>query len=171
MSVQIKKDCRLCRNARGCDITERNACTCRNWDLDAKAWLNRGRGVMREVEALKEAKKAAEDRAAMVQAGIAERVSGGRKGRGDNALMELLLCGVELDSRIVELDLLLNEILLAINEVDDAVLRALLINRYILFKEWELVAVNIGNKYHYVVNKLHPNALNAVKMQLSKNRV
>ena len=171
MSVQVKKDCMVCRNVRSCNFADRNSYDCPTWDLDAKAWLNRGRGVMREVEALKEAKKAAEDRAAMVRAGISERISGGKKGRADGALLKLLLCSVELDSRIVELDLLLNEILLAVNEMDDAVLRALLINRYILFNEWEKVAVNIGNKYHYVVNKLHPNALKAVKLLFDENRV
>ncbi|MCL2045744.1 MAG: hypothetical protein FWG88_05105 [Oscillospiraceae bacterium] len=130
---------------------------------EIKRWLNRGRAAMREVEALKTAKLAAEVRAASGSATGKLTSKRSAKGRGDGALVQVLEYGRELDARIAELDSILVEIARAIYAVEDGTLRLLLINRYILFKKWEQVAIDMGYSYTNVTFRLHPKALEAVE--------
>ena len=129
--------------------------------LNPKEWLSRGRWLRREIDTLREAKRAAEDRAA----GLSSGASAGRrgpKGRRDAAMVQAAQYGMELDERIAELEMVLSEITRAIAAVDEGSLRLLLLSRYVLFKKWEQIALDMGYSYTNVTYRLHPKALEAV---------
>jgi len=59
-------------------------------------------------------------------------------------LVQLASLEQEIDKRVDELCAMKLKILAAINEVSDSTLRTLLIERYISFKTWEQIAVDMG---------------------------
>ena len=67
-----------------------------------------------------------------------------------------------IDNRIDELYAIKQEILQAINLVDDGTLRTLLIARYINFGTWEQIAVDLHYSYVHIVHNLHPKSLKAI---------
>ena len=70
-----------------------------------------------------------------------------------------------IKNRIGELYKIKNEILEAVNQVESATLRRLLIKRYIQNLTWE----KINYSYKHVVHILHPKALSAIKRVLEKD--
>lgn len=74
-----------------------------------------------------------------------------------------------IKNRIGELYKIKNEILEAVNQVESATLRRLLIKRYIQNLTWEKVAEQLNYSYKHVVHILHPKALLAVKTILEKD--
>ena len=135
---------------------------------EVKAWLNRGRGVLREVETMKAAKYAAEVRASGMTVGMHEKIARSQQLRGDELLVKLSDYSAELDARIAELYSILAEIAQAIYSVEEGMLRLLLINRYILFKRWEQIAVDMNYRYQHV-HRLHGKALEAIAEWFDKN--
>lgn len=69
----------------------------------------------------------------------------------------------EIDRRIDELYQIKLEILSAIGTVNDSTLRKLLVKRYLQFKTWEQIAVEMNYSYMHVT-RLHGKALQEVKM-------
>lgn len=86
-------------------------------------------------------------------------VSGG----GDNdPMVQYVDLEKKIDERVDELHMVKVEILNAINTVPDCTLRTLLIERYINFKTWEQIAVNLNYTYRQTV-RLHGRALEIIK--------
>jgi len=129
---------------------------------DVKAWLKRGQYLMREIEALKESKREAMLRATSITVGEhKERVSRSADKRSDDALIAIADYSLDVDRRVAKLQGVLTEISSAIYSVEDGLLRLLLINRYILFHNWEQVSINIGQEYRWT-HRLHRRALGEI---------
>ena len=126
-----------------------------------KKWLNRGRYALHEIETLAESKKAAIARATKITGSYNERVVGVKGNRHDAALIAAAELGVDIDIRIAELNGILCEISHAIYSVDDGLLRILLINRYVLLKTWEQIAVDMNYGWAQV-HRLHSKAIRKI---------
>jgi len=81
----------------------------------------------------------------------------------DANLVQLASLEQEIDKRVDELCAIKLEILTAVSEVSDSTLRTLLIERYISFKTWEQIAVDMSYSYVHIVHNLHPMALKLVE--------
>ena len=74
-----------------------------------------------------------------------------------------------IDERIDELYAVKCEIFKAISRIEDGTLRTLLELRYLSFKTWEEIAVEMNYSYKHVVHGLHPKALKKVKEVIECN--
>ena len=131
--------------------------------MTTKEWLNRGRDAMREIETLEKAKSAAASRAALAKSEITEKIAKRTKGRNDETLVKYAEYSAELDRQIAELHYTLAEIARAIYSVRDGTLRLVLLNRYVLFKTWEQIAVDMNFTYRHIT-RIHGKALQEVNV-------
>ena len=131
--------------------------------MTTKEWLNRGYKLDKEINALLKEQSAALTRATGSTCGTsAERVQTSRMNITEDRFINYASYSELIDNRIDELYAIKQEILSAINKVDDAVLRTLLIEKYVNFHTWEQIACNMNYSYVHVVHNLHPKALNAI---------
>lgn len=131
--------------------------------MTSKEWLNRGYKLDKEINALLNEQSAALTRATGSTCGTnAERVQTSRMNTTEDRFINYASYSELIDNRIDELYAIKQEILSAINKVDDAVLRTLLIEKYVNFHTWEQIACNMNYSYVHVVHNLHPKALNAI---------
>ena len=131
--------------------------------MTTKEWLNRGYKLDKEINALLKEQSAALTRATGSTCGTsAERVQTSRRNTTEDRFINYASYSELIDNRIDELYAIKQEILSAINKVDDAVLRTLLIEKYVNFHTWEQIACDMNYSYVHVVHNLHPKALNAI---------
>ena len=131
--------------------------------MTTKEWLNRGYKLDKEINALLKEQSAALTRATGSTCGTsAERVQTSRMNITEDRFINYASYSELIDNRIDELYAIKQEILSAINKVDDAVLRTLLIEKYVNFHTWEQIACNMNYSYVHVVHNLHPKALNVI---------
>lgn len=131
--------------------------------MTTKEWLNRGYKLDKEINALLKEQSAALTRATGSTCGAnAERVQTSRRNTTEDRFINYASYSELIDNRIDELYAIKQEILSAINKVNDAVLRTLLIEKYVNFHTWEQIACNMNYSYVHVVHNLHPKALNAI---------
>ena len=131
--------------------------------MTSKEWLNRGYKLDKEINALLKEQSAALTRATGSTCGTsAERVQTSRRNTTEDRFINYASYSELIDNRIDELYAIKQEILSAINKVNDAVLRTLLIEKYVNFHTWEQIACNMNYSYVHVVHNLHPKALNAI---------
>lgn len=109
--------------------------------MTVKEWLNRGYRIDTEINSLLE-----EQSKVFLKA----------RGTVTNTYSE------RINNRIDELYSIKQEILTAISQVQDPVLRALLTERYIKFNTWEKIAHNMHYSYVHIVHTLHPKALKKI---------
>ena len=126
-----------------------------------KVWLERGRGLYREIEILKEAREKAEYKAQGIKIGVSDdtKIAEVAKSRDDKKLIALVNTSLELDKQIAKLDEILAEISIVINKVEDAQLRTLLTSRYILNKNWIEIGELMTFSSDYVRKSMHTKAL------------
>ena len=131
--------------------------------MTSKEWLNRGYKLDKEINALLNEQSAALTRATGSTCGTnAERVQTSRRNTTEDRFINYASYSELIDNRIDELYAIKQEILSAISKVNDAVLRTLLIEKYVNFHTWEQIACNMNYSYVHVVHNLHPKALNAI---------
>ena len=131
--------------------------------MTSKEWLNRGYKLDKEINALLKEQSAALTRATGSTCGTnAERVQTSRRNTTEDRFINYASYSELIDNRIDELYAIKQEILSAISKVNDAVLRTLLIEKYVNFHTWEQIACNMNYSYVHVVHNLHPKALNAI---------
>lgn len=131
--------------------------------MTTKEWLNRGYKLDKEINALLKEQSAALTRATGSTCGTsAEKVQTSRRNNSEDRFINYASYSELIDNRIDELYAIKQEILSAINKVDDAVLRTLLIEKYVNFHTWEQIACDMNYSYVHVVHNLHPKALNAI---------
>lgn len=131
--------------------------------MTTKEWLNRGYKLDNEINALLKEQSAALTRATGSTCGTsAEKVQTSRRNNSEDRFINYASYSELIDNRIDELYAIKQEILSAINKVDDAVLRTLLIEKYVNFHTWEQIACDMNYSYVHVVHNLHPKALNAI---------
>lgn len=134
--------------------------------MTVKEWLNRGYKLDTEIDALLE-----EQRMAWVKAtgttviNTDDKVQTSKQNTTENRFISYLAYSALIDTRIDELYSVKNEISQAIESVDDAVLRTLLMLRYIRFYTWEQIAEKMNYDVRYIY-KLHRKALQFVKNKI-----
>lgn len=134
--------------------------------MTAKDWLQRGWQINREIDTLTSARRTVWDRLTRISSDPGTDYSGRGPDlhRMDSAgeLFELI------DSKCEELTAVSAEIIKAISRVEDRTQRTLLVKRYIEFKTWEQIAVDLGYTWRHV-HRIHAEALKAVEKILSLN--
>lgn len=132
--------------------------------METKQWLSRGWFLQQEIDSLKEAERHALAKATSMSAPIREAISHTAAERADDKLIAYADGGY-IDSirrQCEKLMQILHEISAAIYAVDDGVLRTLLINRYILFKSWEQISLDMNYSWRQI-HRIHSKALNEVE--------
>ena len=131
--------------------------------MTAKEWLSRGYKLDKEINALITAHDRAFELACIAsKSNTDERVQTSRLNVSENKYIEYSDYSREIDIRIDRLIQIKREIQTAIDRVDDTVLRALLIERYINFKTWEQVAEAMKLSEKWVRTSIHDRALAAI---------
>lgn len=132
--------------------------------MTTKEWLNRGREMDKEINALLEEKEKAFSRACSATAPTDhERVTTTRRNTSEDKFAQYAEYERRIDRMIDKLFQIKQEIIAAIECVNEPVYRTLLIKRYLNFKTWEQIAVEMNYSYRQTV-RLHGKALQEVKM-------
>lgn len=119
--------------------------------MTAKQWLNRGYRINEEInELIKEQKQALLQATSTALCG-GEKVQSSNGNTAERRFVNYAAYSETIDKRIDELYSIKNEILAAINEVEDNTLRRLLILRYIKFYTWE----EIAEKMNYSMRRVY----------------
>lgn len=127
---------------------------------NAKKWLSRAEKLDEEINELIKSQQRALTRATSVTCGIGdEKVQTTQKNSTEGKFINYASYSEMIDNRIDELYAIKQEILQAINKVDDGMLRTLLIARYINFGTWEHIAETIDVSEKWVRTGLHIRAL------------
>lgn len=113
--------------------------------MTTKEWLTQGKYINKEIRALKDALDKAENLSSLCA-------------NDDNSNYI-----TELQSKIDELFRTNSDIVSAIYQVEDNILRALLIERFINNKTWEMVSLRLGYDFYHVVKRLYPKAVAEVE--------
>ena len=134
--------------------------------MTTKEWLMRGWEINKEINTLLEEKERAFAFACSVTAPTDhERVTTTRRNTSEDKFVRYSNEDYEkeIDRRIDEMYQIKLEILSAIELVNDSTLRKLLIKRYLQFKTWEQIAVEMNYSYMHIT-RLHGKALQEIKM-------
>ena len=132
--------------------------------MTTKKWLMRGWEINKEINTLLEEKERAFALACSMTAPTDhERVTTTRSNTSEDKFVRYADYEKEIDRRIDELYQIKLEILSAIELVNDSTLRKLLIKRYLQFKTWEQIAVEMNYSWRQIV-RLHGKALQKIKM-------
>ena len=124
--------------------------------MTAKAWLKRGWQLDREINSLLRTKQETRDRLTSVTAGYdGESVQGTRDPHKYDRLAEL---DEKIDQRIDQLIQVKGEIADAIAQVQDTRYRTLLTERYLCFRTWEQIAVDMNYSWKHI-HRIHGEAL------------
>ena len=117
-----------------------------------------------EIKALKEAQQNAYDRCISITTVPKEiNISCPNNRNKDNLLVTYAKLKSDIEEAVKNLYIIKAEILTAINSVENSIYRTLLIERYINFKTWEQIAVDMNYSYVHIVHTLHPRALEYIK--------
>lgn len=131
--------------------------------MTAKAWLKRGWQLDREINSLLRTKEETRAWLMSVTAGYdGESVQGTRDPHKYDRLAEL---DEKIDQRIDQLVAVKQEIMDAIAQVEDSRYRTLLTERYMEFRTWEQIAVDMNYSYMHTC-RLHGEALRELEKVL-----
>lgn len=127
--------------------------------MTTKEWLSRATNIDKEIGRLLRERRAAWDRAVSVTSRLnANNVSGTK----DPHKYDTLVAYENLiDQKVDELYAVKQEVLVAINGVQDSTLRALLLGRYIDGKKWEQIAIDLNYSWRQII-RLHGQALQEI---------
>ena len=132
--------------------------------MTTKEWLKRGWKLDREINQLIEARDEAFTAATSTTCGTeGEKIQVSQKNTSEAKIIRYTAYTEQIDKRIDELYRIKQEILEAVSAVENATYRTLLFERYIMFKTWEQIAVDMNYSYMHVA-RLHGKALQEVKM-------
>lgn len=131
--------------------------------MTTKEWLSRGWRIDREITELEQAQQEALALATRTTAGTdGERVDGGGGNRSERAMVAYADKAAEyaalIEGKIRELVGIKTEIIRAVGRMENPTLRAVLMARYVNFKTWEQIAVDMHYTYQWVCT-LHGRAL------------
>ena len=133
--------------------------------MTKKEWLNRAWRLELETRALEQEKDRAFGRAcAATGQTMDDRVQTSKSNGSESKFVSYADYSMFLDKKIDQLYEIKKEVLDAIAKVDNPVYRALLTDRYINFKKWEQIAVDIGYDYYHTRKFLHRKAIQAIKI-------
>ena len=135
--------------------------------MTIKEWLSRGWRIDREIKELEKAKEEILTRITKTTSNPEiERVDGAGENKNEQAIVVYIdkanQYAASIQKRINALVSVKSEIIGAIQKVNDSTLRALLTARYVNFKTWEQIAVELNYSYMHVC-RLHGKALVKIK--------
>ena len=132
--------------------------------MTTKEWLKRGWKLDREINQLIEARDEAFTAATSTTCGTeGEKIQVSQKNTSEAKIIRYTAYTEQIDKRIDELYRIKQEILDAVSAVENATYRTLLFERYVLFKTWEQIAVDMNYSWRQIV-RLHGKALGEIKM-------
>lgn len=135
--------------------------------MDAKQWLERARYAEEEIQKLEELK---EQTLARLHGGFAAgdgiKVQKSLGNHVEQLMVDYAEMIQEIQTQILEKELMKKEILEALSTLSDARLKIIIISRYLQRKEWEKIADEL--KYHpiYIQRILHKRALIEIQKYL-----
>lgn len=129
--------------------------------MTTKEWLLRGWKINDELELIKKQKEEAFNRATAITANTKDILvsTGGYDPHRYERYIELSQKLDAYESRLLDIK---SEILEVIERVPDSVLRQILLSRYIQYKSWEKIAIEMNYSYMHIC-RLHGKALDAAK--------
>ena len=135
--------------------------------MTIKEWLSRGWRIDREIKELEKAKEEILTRITKTTSNPEiERVDGAGENKNEQAIVVYIdkanQYAALIQKRINALVSVKSEIIGAIQKVNDSTLRALLTARYVNYKTWEQIAVELNYSYMHVC-RLHGKALVKIK--------
>ena len=117
----------------------------------ARDWLSRAYKIDREVAALEEAKQSILDDLTRCTSQLtANKVQTSQVNTSERMMHKYTELAMQIDRRIDALIDTKAEILAAVERVEDATLRALLVNRYVNLMRWEYIAVKMDYDYRWI---------------------
>lgn len=133
--------------------------------MTTKEWLKRGWKLDREIQQLIEARDEAFAAATSTTCGTeGEKIQVSQKNTSEAKIIRYTAYTEQIDKRIDELYRIKQEIMEAINTVENSIYRNLLAARYINCKKWEQIAIDLGYDYYHVIKVLHPKSLAKIKI-------
>ena len=127
--------------------------------MTTKEWLSRATNIDKEIGRLLRERRAAWDRAVSITSRVNANCVSGTK---DPHKYDTLVAYENLiDAKVDELYAIKQEIMAAINNVQDSTLRALLTEKYINGKKWEQIAVDLNYSWRQII-RLHGRALQEI---------
>lgn len=137
--------------------------------IAARDWLSRGYKIDREVAALEAAKQSVLNDLTRGTSQLApDKVQTSQVNTSERMMLKYAELTAQIGRRIDALIDTKAEILAAINRVEDATLRALLVNRYVNLMRWEQVAISMNYNYPWTM-ELHRRALSAFYNKILKH--
>ena len=127
--------------------------------MTTKEWLSRATNIDKEIGRLLRERRAAWERAVSVTLRLNATCVTSTK---DPHKYDTLVAYENLiDQKVDELYAIKQEIMAAINNVQDSTLRALLTEKYINGKKWEQIAVDLNYSWRQII-RLHGRALQEI---------
>lgn len=140
--------------------------------MTTKEWLLRAKDIDKEINLLLDEQMSALERATHVTASGGGEVKRTAQGNGtEKKFISYSEYSKVIDERIDKLYDTKHEIIKAINRVDNPTYRRLLIARYLEFRTWEKIAIDMHYSYKHVVHYLHPRALKKLEEIIKCNRM
>lgn len=135
--------------------------------MDAKKWLSRANKIDQQITSKYEQMEMWRMLAAKMSSNLnSEPVKGGsNESRVENYSVKIADAEAEVKQQLNELVSVKKEISDAVNSLPDYACRVLLEQRYLLGKSWTDIAIFMGYSVKYVTYKLHPEALEAIRLQ------
>lgn len=135
--------------------------------MTTKEWLNRGWKLNEEINALLTEQRQAFNIATSTTPKLsADKVQTSQSNSAESKFINYAEYSKMIDERIDELYAIKQEILQVINTVENSTYRTLLIERYIQFKTWEQIAVDMNYCWRQIM-RLHGKALCKVSASLN----
>lgn len=131
-------------------------------------WLERGRNIDKEIKSLERAQQHAYDRATSATTNpAAEKVQTSPRNNAENSFITYASYSEMIDNRIKELYAIKQEILEAVNALDDATLRTILIEKFINFRTWSRIAADMNYSKVHLIHNLYPKALKEISKRVN----
>ena len=137
--------------------------------MTAKEWLQRGRTINKELEALLEAQRRAFALTCKVTSSYQpDRIQRSVGNITEKNMVQYAAFSKEIDQRVKELYIAKREILNAINEVQDTRHQMILLEHYVNCKTFEQIAHEQNYSSRHIF-RIHKKALSAVAQRMSLN--
>ena len=128
--------------------------------MTVQEWLNRGRDIDKAINSIRREKEKALAAAVNSVAGTnGQTVQVTRRNTSEDKFIKYASYSEQLEQYEKDLIDIKSEIAAAIQKVKNPTLYTVLFQRYVEFKRWEEIALDMNYSYVHVVHNLHPKAL------------
>ncbi len=130
---------------------------------EIKEWLKRGFNLDNEIKQLTESAQKAYDNATSISQKIDfDRVQTSKINGSEHKFLQVVHYAMETTKKVSELYAVKTEILEVVYMVNNPIYRTLLLARYINFKTWEQIAMDMNYDVSWI-HRLHDKALETIK--------